>query len=365
MNSMHKKLAKSQIPADQLVKSSNFKASIGGKEVELFTLVNVSGSVAQVTNYGARLVSLWVPDGNGSLSDVVLGFSSLEGYLNAKGNYYGATIGRYANRITNGGFELNGVKYTLEANNENNHLHGGQGGFHVKVWEAQQLDQQSLRLSYQEKHMEEGYPGNLTVHLDYKLTDDNELQIEYSATTDQTTIINLTHHSYFNLLGEGTGTIEDHLLQIHADQYTPVLESAAPSGKIECTRETPFDFTAMRPIRDGLYDDFEQLRIGRGFDHNYVLDNHGVLAKVAKVKEPTVGRVMEVLTDEPGMQLYTGNFLDGSDIGKSGEPYSQRSAFCLETQHFPDSPNHPNFPSTVLEPGYVYASTTVYKFSAE
>ncbi len=345
--------------------AEDFKAVIDGKSVSLYTLENKNGLVCEITNYGGKVVSLWLPDKKGDFNDVVLGYSNLNGYLTAQEKYFGALIGRYGNRIAQGKFHLDGKEYSLATNNGINHLHGGDKGFDAVVWEAEQLDTQTLKLTYTSLDMEEGYPGNLTTVVIYKLTDDNELTINYTAITDKPTVINLTHHSFFNLAGAGNGTINDHILQINADAYTPVDATLIPTGSIDKVAGTPMDFTTPIKIGKRLDQDFEQLKYGGGYDHNYVLnkDTTHFLTYAARVIEPQSGRMMEVFTDEPGLQFYGGNFLDGTIEGKEAKSYQYRSAFCLETQHFPDSPNHPHFPSTRLDPNDTYTSTCVYRFS--
>jgi aldose 1-epimerase len=322
--------------------------------------------VAQVTNYGGRIISLWTPDKDGNFDDIVIGYNTLDGYLNSNEIYYGALIGRYGNRIAKGQFTLNDSVYTLAQNNGENHLHGGENGFNNKVWEARQLDEQTLELKYLSKDGEEGYPGNLDVTVSYQLTNDNELEIEYWAKTDKPTPVNLTQHSFFNLAGAGSGNVKDHILQINAAYYTPVDSGLIPTGEIAPVEGTPMDFRTPTAIGARENDNFEQLIFGKGYDHNWVLNKaEDDLNFAAKVLEPTTGRTLEVYTNEPGLQFYGGNFLDGSDTGKNGKVYSHRSAFCLETQHFPDSPNHPDFPSTILQPGDEYYSICVYKFGVE
>lgn len=352
-----------------LLQSERFDAVVNGKVVRLFMLKNKKGVEVAITNYGARVVSLVTPDKQNVLADIVLGFSSIDEYLKANEPYFGALIGRYGNRIAHGKFALNGKTYTLATNNGENHLHGGQKGFHTAVWDAKKINEKTLELSYRSVDGEEGYPGNLNVNVVYALTDSNELKMEYSATTDQPTIVNLTHHSFFNLCGEGSGTINDHILHINADAYTPVDAGQIPTGISAPVQGTPFDFRVPKAIKTDLQKSDEQLRFGNGYDHNFVLNNNptnaGGLHFAAKVFEPQSRRTLEVWTNEPGLQFYGGNFLNGSDIGKCGKPYAFRSAFCLETQHFPDSPNQPNFPSTVLQPGTTYHSVCVYKFGVE
>jgi aldose 1-epimerase len=339
-----------------------------GKDVSLYTLTNRHGVEARITNYGGILVSLKVPDRSKRLEDVVLGYDNLSDYTAGNAGYLGALIGRYGNRIARGRFTLNGVEYTLATNNNENHLHGGVKGFDKVVWDARPLKTRTgdaLELTYLSRDGEEGYPGNLRVRVVYTLTDQNELRIDYSATTDKDTIVNLTHHSYFNLAGAGNGTILNHQLMIDASRFTPVDATLIPTGELKSVKSTPFDFTRPTPIGARINDMDEQLKRGNGYDHNWVLDGRqGTLRRVAEVSEPTTGRVMEIWTTEPGLQLYTGNYLGEARPGKGGKPYKQHYGFALEAQHFPDSPNEPKFPSTVLRRGATYRSTTIYKFSA-
>lgn len=346
---------------------SDFKTTIEGDSVALYTIRNRTGIEATFTNYGQRLISLYTPDKEGNMKDIVLGFPTLEEYLNAKEKYFGATIGRYGNRIAKGKFSIDGESYTLATNNGENHLHGGVKGFNDVVWNAKNITENGIEFTRTSPDMEEGYPGNLEVKVRYLLTDSNELKITYTATTDKKTVVNLTHHSFFNLKGEGEGNVNDHLLMINADSYTPVDEALIPNGSIAKVMGTPFDFTQLKAIGKDLEVVDRQLEFGRGYDHNFILNatpkTADGLTLAAKVIEPTSGRVVEVYTNEPGIQFYGGNFLDGNTIGKSGKPYLFRGAFCLETQHYPDSPNQPNFPSTILNPSEVYSSICVYKFS--
>lgn len=331
-----------------------------GASVELYTLANAKGAEARIITYGGTVVSLKVPDRAGVLGDVVAGFDNLDGYL-TPAPYFGALIGRYGNRIGGARFSLNGTEYTLSKNDGGNQLHGGPRGFDKRLWHAKMLSPQSLELSYLSKDGEEGYPGNLLVTVVYTLTDTNELKIDYSATTDKETVVNLTHHSYFNLAGEGD--ILGHQLRIHADRFTPVDRELIPTGEFRNVAGTPFDFQNAKPIGKQIETQDQQLTFGRGYDHNWVLNRDGSgLESAAIVTEPKSGRVMEVLTTMPGLQFYSGNFLDGTLKGK-GRSYTHRSAFCLETQFFPDSPNKPDFPSTILRPGTTFHSTTVYRFS--
>ncbi len=349
------------------VKVEPFGKTPDGQVVQMVTLANRSGVEAKIITYGGIIVSLKVPDRNGKLDDVVLGFDNLEDYI-TKSPYFGAITGRYANRIAGGKFTLDGTEYTLARNNGPNHLHGGIKGFDKVVWEIERAtasggilgaDRAELKLSYLSKDGEEGYPGNLECTVTYTLTAENELKISYEATTDKPTVVNLTNHSYWNLAGQGNGDILAHELMLNADDYTPVDEGLIPTGEIRPVRGTPMDFT--RPMTIGSR--IKQVDIG-GYDHNFVLNGRpGKMKLCARVYEPTSGRVMEIHTTEPGVQFYTGNFLDGSLTGKQGRVYKKHYAFCLETQHFPDSPNKPNFPSVVLRPGQKYRSQTVYSFS--
>ena len=343
------------------IRSEHFGMMPDGREVKRFTLANDQGVEIKVINYGGIITDLSVPDRYGKIGDVVLGHDKLDGYLH-RSRYFGALIGRYGNRIRRGQFALNGFAYQLPINNGQNHLHGGPKGFDKVVWDADEIAG-GLRLTYRSWDGEEGYPGNLDATVIYSLTDANELRIEYFAATDQETIVNLTNHSYFNLAGEGT--ILDHELTIHADAFTPVDETLIPTGELRNVKGTPMDFTSASAIGTHIDQENEQLRFaGGGYDHNFVLrsPDHD-LRTVATVREPKTGRKMEVITTQPGLQFYSGNFLDGSIVGKGGRAYVKYSGCCLETQHFPDSPNHPNFPSTMLKPGEEYRHTTVYRFS--
>ena len=337
-----------------------FGQTSDGRQIDLYTLTNTNGLRARIMNYGAILVSLEVPDRDGNLGDITLGFDALDGYLKEH-PYFGAIVGRYANRIGKGRFMLDGVEYKLATNNGENHLHGGIKGFDKVVWKLEDLRSESneavAKLSYISEDGEEGYPGNLACTVTYTLTKDNELKISYEAETDKSTVVNLTNHSYFNLAGQGMGDILGHELTLNADKYTPVDEGLIPTGEIRSVKDSPMDFTLPMSIGSRIG------QVSGGYDHNYVLNSGGLPALAARVYEPTSGRVMEIHTTEPGIQLYTGNFLDGSLTGKAGKVYKKHYAFCLETQHFPDSPNKPNFPSAVLLPGQKYTSVTVHKFS--
>lgn len=356
------------VPATMKITKQPFGTTSAGEAVDLYILKNDQGMEAAITNLGGIVVRLMTHDRAGNLADVVLGFDSLDGYLKDH-PYFGAIIGRYGNRIGKGRFTLDGVEYKLAHNNGENHLHGGIRGFDKVVWrpqEAAAADGASLQLTYLSKDGEEGYPGNLTATVTYTLTNANELRLEYSATTDKPTVVNLTNHSYFNLAGQGEGDILGHTLTINAERFTPIDAGLIPTGELKSVAGTPFDFRQPHAIGERIGAKDQQLDFGKGYDHDFVLDGQvGVLRAAARVTEPKSGRVMEVLTTEPGVQFYTGNFLDGSLRGKGGKVYAQRYGFCLETQHFPDSPNKPDFPSVVLRPGERYQTTTVYKFSAQ
>ncbi|CAN5225333.1 galactose mutarotase [soil metagenome] len=337
-----------------------FKRSSTDKLV-MYSIQNKNGLKMSVTNFGGRIVSLWVPDKTNVLANVVLGYDSVQKYLT--GNpYFGAMIGRYGNRIANGKFSLNGLTYQLPMNNGNNSLHGGPNGFHNVFWDVR-ADSNEIEMSYISKDGEEGYPGNLKVKVTYSLSEQNEIIIDYEGITDKPTVVNLTHHSFFNLAGEGNGDVLNHQMTINADKFTPVDEGLIPTGEIKSVSGTAFDFRKPHAIGERINNIDQQLTIGQGYDHNWVLNKKSnELALAATVAEPTSGRVMEVWTTEPGLQFYSGNFLNSKDIGPSGKPYQFRSAFCLEAQHYPDSPNHSSFPSTVLNPGDTYKQRTIYKF---
>lgn len=346
-----------------------FGVTPDGQQVSIFTLTNDNGVEARVINLGGIIVSLKVPDRNGEFDDVALGFDSLEGYVDEH-PYFGAIIGRYGNRIANGQFTIDGETYQLPVNNGPNSLHGGLRGFDKVVWDAEPFENergQGLILSYTSADGEEGYPGNLQVRVTYTLTNDDELVFDYHAVTDQATPVNLTQHSYFNLAGNGSGDVLDHEVTLNASRMTAVDSTLIPTGELRPVEGTPFDFRQPTPIGERIEADDEQLRIAGGYDHNFVIDRseEDSLVLAARVTEPTSGRVMEVLTTEPGVQFYTGNFLDGSLTGKDGALYETRTGFCLETQHFPDSPNQPSFPNTILRPGEEYRSTTVFRFGVE
>lgn len=340
-----------------------------GQHLQLYKLTNQNGMEVDISTFGGVVQSLKVPDKAGKFDDVVLGYDNLDGYIADK-SFFGALIGRYGNRIAHGKFTLDGHSYTLATNDGENHLHGGLKGFNKKIWTAKEVPgakSQSLTLTYLSKDGEEGYPGSLSVRVTYTLTDSNELKIEYNATTDKNTVLNLTNHSYFNLSGQGSGDILGHELTLHADKFTPVSATLIPTGELRSVKGTPFDFTRSTLIGSRIGQSEEQLKFGKGYDHNWVLDG-GIKttpALAAQVYDAKSGRVMDVLTTEPGIQFYTGNFLDGSAHGKGGNVYNFRTGFCLETQHYPDSPNHPSFPITELKPGQKYHTITIYRFSVK
>ena len=354
-----------QAEAKSKMQKQSFGKTEDGQPVDLYILTNKNGMEAAITNYGGTVVSLKVADRNGKFEDVVLGYDNLDGYATGKA-YIGATVGRYANRIAHATFTLDGTTYTLAKNDGDNHLHGG---FNKRVWTAKDVSSsaaQALELTYLSRDGEEGFPGNLPVKVVYTLTDQNELKIDYSATTDKDTVLNLTNHAYFDLAGQGNGDILQQQIMIKADRFTPIDATSIPTGELRSVKGTPFDFTNSTAIGARIDQDDQQLKLGRGYDHNWMLNNGtpGSLFLAAQAYDPHSGRVLEVSTTEPGIQLYTGNFLDRIH-GKDGKVYNRRYAFCLETQHFPDSPNHPNFPSAELKPGQHFQSTTVYKFSTK
>lgn len=348
------------LPAD-----SAFEKTIDGKQTHLYTLKNKNGMIMTMTNFGGRVVNLLVPDNAGKMIDVSVGLGSVDDYIKSTERYYGATIGRYGNRIAKGHFTLDGKQYTLAINNPPNTLHGGKKGYEDVVWDAKKLNDQTLELTYLSKDMEEGFPGNLHIKVTYALTDDNDVKIDYEATTDKTTVVNLTNHTFFNLNGEGSGTILNHIAQINADNYTPVDSTLIPTGKIEPVKGTPFDFTKPTAIGAHINDDNQQLKNGKGYDHNFVLNKHDMSQPVAIVKGDKTGIVMEIYSEEPGMQFYSGNFMQSRNVMKYNEKDDYRNAFAMETQHYPDSPNQPQFPSTVLKPGQVYKTQTIYKFKTK
>jgi len=346
------------------LKRSNFQKTINGKKTNLFKLHNSNGIEVAITNYGARIVGILTPDKNGNFKDIVLGHDSLDGYLNGKDNYFGAIIGRFANRIAGGTFKLNGKTYHLPTNDGPNTLHGGPNGFDSRVWDAKKLNDQNLLLTYDSKDGEEGFPGNLKIQVLYTLRADNSLRIEYTAITNKETVVNFTNHSYFNLSGPGSGKITNDVLMINSDKFTPTDSTQIPTGEIKPVKGTPFDFTKPTAIGKRINEDNQQLKFAHGYDDNWILNKPkpGMLTFAAKVYNPNNGREIKVYTTEPGIQVYTGNYLDGSTTGIGGK-YNYRSAFTLETQHYPDAPNHSKFPSTVLKPGNIFRSITEFYFT--
>jgi aldose 1-epimerase len=354
--------------ASATVTSAPFGKLPDGTAVEAFTLTNASGIEVRAITYGAIVVSIKAPDRAGRLDDIVLGFDTLDGYAGTH-PYFGAVVGRYGNRIAKARFTLDGKTYALAANDGPNHLHGGVKGFDKVVWKATPFkDARGVGVVFTRTSPdgEEGYPGNLASTVTYTLTDRNELRVDYAHTTDAPTVHNVTQHTYFNLAGEGSGDVLGHLVTLDAAHYTPVDATLIPTGEIATVEGTPFDFRRATPIGARIDGDHEQLKRGRGYDHNFVVSRQGPgLVRVAHVHEPRTGRTLEVATTEPGVQFYTGNFLDGTLKGKSGHVYARRTGFCLETQHYPDSPNQPSFPSTVLRPGETYRSQTVFTFGVQ
>jgi aldose 1-epimerase len=351
---------------EALIPAAPFDTTVDGKPVKLYYLKSKGGVQAAVTNYGAKIVGLLAPDKDGKLEDVELGYDNIAKYISTKERYYGGIVGRYGNRIAKGKFKVDGKEYTLAVNNGVNHLHGGKKGFNDVVWDAEQTNDHTLKFHYLSVDGEEGYPGNLDVTLTYELTDSNEFKINYEAHTDKATVVNLTNHSFFNLHGAGNGDINDHIMMINADRFTAVDSTLIPTGELAPVKGTPMDFTTPKAIGERVDADFQQIKYGAGYDHNYVLNKTGKeLSLAARVEEPKSGRTLEVWTTEPGVQFYGGNFLDGTDTGKGGKTYVHRGAFCLETQHFPNSPNQASFPTVVLKPGENYAHTCVYKFGVK
>ncbi|MEX0332594.1 MAG: aldose epimerase family protein [Puniceicoccaceae bacterium] len=351
------------------IKEATYGQLPDGSEARLYTLTNSNGLVLKVTDYGAIVTELHVPDRDGNLGDVVLGYEKLEDYL-IETPYFGCVVGRYGNRIGKGQFEIDGISYQLTINNNENHLHGGNQGFDKVLWQSEPSsteDSASVTFRYTSPDGEEGYPGNLSATVVYTLDDKNQFVITYEATSDQPTVVNLTHHSYFNLHGQGRGTILDHELTLNADRYTPVDSGLIPTGELAPVEGTPMDFRMARPIGSRIESDFEQLLLGGGYDHNWVLntDEEATLNFAARLYDPDSGREMEIWTEEPGIQFYSGNFLDGTLKGKGGAIYHFRYGLCLETQHFPDSPNQANFPSTRLNPGETYRTKTIHRFSTQ
>lgn len=349
-----------------LLKEENFKGSIKGKATALYTLKNKNGLVVQITNFGAKIASIFVPDKNGNFDDIVLGYDDIQGYINGH-PYYGAICGRYANRIAEGKITVNGKSYQLPINNGKNHLHGGPDGFNDQVFDTEAVKQlndgQSIKMSYFSADGEMGYPGNFQLNVIYTLNDNNELRLDYEAVTDKSTYVNICSHSYFNLAGAGNGDIKKHILSINASKFTPVDENQIPTGELRLVKGTPMDFENPTVIDTNIDADDDQIRYGNGFDHNWVLNKKAnELSLAATYYDPQSGRLMEVFTTQPGVQLYTGNWID-NDKGKAGKLYNPHYGLCLETQNFPDSPNKPGFPSTLLNPGETYRHSCVHKFS--
>lgn len=348
-----------------IIKEEAFKTTHNGRETAIYTLKNKNGIVAQITNYGAIIVSLFVPDRKGNFADIVQGYDTIQEYINGNGPYMGAIVGRCANRIAKGKFTLEGKEYTLAVNNGPNHLHGGKTGFDKVVWDVKGASASKLELAYFSKDGEEGYPGNVKVEVTYKLTEDNELILDYKATTDKTTVFNLASHSYFNMAGEGSGDIYNQELKLNANFFTPVDETSIPTGEILSVKGTPMDFTSPKKFGADIDKDNEQIKFGVGYDHNFVLSHMpGLMGLAAVATDPVSGRVMEIYTTQPGVQLYTANWIDG-EKGKGGKKYGKRWAFCLETQHFADAVNKPHFPGTILKPGETYQHSCVHKFTVK
>ena len=351
------------------ITKSTFGKTTDGQQADLYVLSNNKGMQVAITNFGATIVSVKVPDRNGKVADVVLGYDDVKDHESGKA-YFGATVGRYANRIAHGEFTLNGTTYTLAKNDGENHLHGGVRGFSKKMWTAKEVstgNRPALKFTYVSEDGEEGYPGKLEASVTFTLTDKSELIIQYSAATDKATVINLTNHSYFNLAGQDSGDILSHHLTLYADKFTPVDATLIPTGELRNVKGTPFDFTRAEAIGTRINQSDQQLKFGKGYDHNWVLKKNkvGGLSPAAELYDAQSGRVVDVQTTEPGVQFYSGNFLDGTARGKAGKAYNYRTGLCLETQHFPDSPNHPHFPTTTLKPGERFRSTTIYAFSTK
>ena len=336
-----------------------------GKEVHLLTLTNKAGNIIKLTNFGAKIIWIEVPDKNGKKDNITFGYDTFEGTITGDMSF-GSVVGRYANRIANAKFSLDGVEYKLPVNNGPNTLHGGPGGWHSVVWNTEVLkdsESPAVKFTYISPDMEQGFPGTMNVEVVYTWNNTNEIVMDYKCTTDKRTVINITNHAYFNLHGAGNGDILDHILTLRASAFTPVDSVMIPTGEIRPVAGTPFDFNTPHKIGERIGENYDQLKLGRGYDHNFILDNKEPVD--VTVYEPVSGRVLEVITDQPGMQLYTGNFLDGTKIGHGGKPYIYRSGFCLESGHYPDSPNHPEFPTTVLNPGVTLTTRTIYRFSVK
>lgn len=353
-----------EVSIEENLKESAFDTIIDGKQVSLFWIKNDSIKVA-FTNYGGRIVGVWIPNEKGEMTDVVVGMGSTKAYVNSTEPYFGATIGRVGNRIAKGKFTLNGNEYTIPLNNNGNTLHGGKKGFQYVVWDAEQPDEKTLVLKYRSPDMEEGFPGNLDVTVTYTVTEDRGINMKYEAITDKSTPVNLTNHAFFNLNGEGSGTILNHNVQLYAEKFTPVDQGLIPTGELKDVEGTPFDFRESHKIGERIEADNEQLKNGDGYDHNFVLNQtqDNGLNKVATITGDISGIRMDVFTEEPGVQFYSGNFMEGKNIFKSGVKDDYRTAFALETQHFPDAPNQADFPSIILEPGETYHTVSEYKFS--
>jgi len=354
------------LPEVERIRVKSFGILDDGRNVQLFTLKNAQGTSVDIMDLGGVIVSLRTADATGNITDITTGFDHPQQYLSGSG-YMGAIVGRYANRIANGRFSLDGKQYSLAKNNGDNAIHGGLIGFDKKFWHTDtesENSEASLSLTLESKDGEEGYPGNLTAKVTYTLNDRDQLIIDYSATTDKVTVINLTQHAYFNLNGHGAGSVLDQEIMINADQYTPIDNESIPTGELASVEGTPLDFRTPKPIGVNINSSHEQIRFGSGFDHNFIISHpvEGELTLAASVLSPSTGRTLNVYTDQPGIQFYTGNFLNGTLIGKEGAVYARRNAFCLETQHYPDSPNKPNFPSTILRPGEQYVTRTVFEF---
>ncbi|MDR1897224.1 MAG: galactose mutarotase [Prevotellaceae bacterium] len=348
-----------------LLDKAAFETTVDGGKTSLYTLKSGNGITIQVTNFGARVVSIWAPDRNGKYEDIAVGYENIDRYINNSGErYLGCVVGRYANRIANGQFELDGVTYRLPINNNGQTLHGGLKGLDMAAWNVDKVSDNEIHFSYTSKDGDDGFPGNLKINMTYSLTPQNEFRIIYKAATDKPTVVNLSNHTFFNLKGESNGTITDHVMTINASYTTPVDSVLIPTGEIAPVDGTPFDFRKPTTIGERINNNDQQLKNGMGYDHNWVLDNKsGGVALAATVYEPASGRTLEVWTDQPGLQFYSGNFFDGTSNGKTGKPIKFREALALETQKFPDSPNHPNFTSTRLNPGEIYTQTCIYKFS--
>jgi aldose 1-epimerase len=354
----------------QLFPKSNFDTIFNGKKVSVYTLKNANGMTAQITNYGARLVDLWVPDKDGIFRDVIWGFENISGYLHATDMFAGPIVGRYGNRIGKGQFKLDGKSYQLTLNNNGNHLHGGINGFYKKVWDARPFKndkgEDAIELSYLSPSHEEGYPGNLKIKVIYAITANNELTINYEATTDSATIINPTSHVYFNLHGTTAQSTNSHIVTINADRYTPTDSMLIPTGEIASVENTPLDFRSPTAVGKRINDNFPALKYGKGYDHNFILNKKaGEISLAATVYEPATGIVMKVRTDQPALQFYSGNFMDGKDTGKRGDKHNYRTGVAFEAQNYPDAPNHANFPSAVLKPGQTYRQSSIYSFEVK